>query len=216
MLRHRDDDRPALILSFHADGPRWDNLVRLIAYPAGMSYFRPFRYREKWVDAAIKNEIGTRAGRRALEGQRVIVAMRFTAPAFRSFVVPIRDGTITHIDEKGDNISVYFTLGLFYDEHRDSLADLRLMPRDGAQMPQEPLFFQAPLRTAPVRDTYANEDDHWERFSQRFATDQSLPISAEARQAVFVRLCAVRQASPAPIEKIHSCAGPGCAVENEG
>ena len=51
-----------LVISFYADGPKWENLVYLPAFPSGCSYFRPFKYRDKWLSQVFSDSFG-RTGR---------------------------------------------------------------------------------------------------------------------------------------------------------
>jgi hypothetical protein len=46
-----------LVLSFYGDGPKWENFVYLPVSPSGCSYFRPFRYRDEWLETRLLDRL---------------------------------------------------------------------------------------------------------------------------------------------------------------
>jgi hypothetical protein len=175
------DQYPAAALTFYADGPLWDNALLLPAYPEGYSYFRPFRYRDKWVADDVRAAMVEEPA--GFCGLTVALGLRFRDPAHG--FIPLREGTITHVEANPDNNYVEFRLGRFYGlPEVEDLAELKVdLPR-GAD---EALFFAGsavPPERAPCEDPGA---EIWTRAVELLAKTR-LPIRDEVRSGVFLHV----------------------------
>jgi hypothetical protein len=101
-----------LVLSFRADGPYWADLVHLLAYPAGISYVWPFRYDAERVQLDLRNELKTARSCRSLAGSTVLIAARFHTDSADDRLLPIRYGTLIHVDLSAGIYSFHFRVGL--------------------------------------------------------------------------------------------------------
>jgi|SRR5215216_5694610 len=103
-----------LFLCFYGDQPYWDNLVLTSAYPTGFSYFRPFRYRDVWLDEATKNNFTSQNGSSSLTNAEATLCVRFsTREEWR--LLPLRKVTITHTTFSAGTYQFYLRLGRFFD-----------------------------------------------------------------------------------------------------
>jgi hypothetical protein len=178
-----------LILSFYGDGPKWENFVHLPAYPSGCSYFRPFRYRNKWVQPPLLKV--AKEERESLDGREVLLGARFQAPDLRWSILPIRLGRLTRFRYSEEDHSIYFTVGhVFNHRSRDTLADCLLeipeQERDGIG---DSFLFDTSL-TVPPEDFVDEEGerDAWVALVDRLARDASVTVTEEVRRAVFIRI----------------------------
>ncbi len=195
---------PTLVLSFYGDGPYWDNMVRVLAYPSECSYFRPFRYRDKWIEPSLLELLRSEEGRRELAGRETVLAARFQAPTHRSLLLPIRKVTVTHVSFTPGNASVYFTLGPSCEV--DTAVELakQCLTFDAAHSPPDDrLFFWATPQVLPAFVDVSDEDEAWVRWTEAIAADNDLPLSEEAKHAVFLRICRVRSKKIAPLEQVY-------------
>jgi hypothetical protein len=194
---------PQLVLSFFADGPLWDNVVYTPAYPSGMSYFRPFRYRDKWIEDALLEKLKDVKKLKKIIGQQVILAMRFYSDPYASQVLPLRAAKIIHIDFIPDNICVYFQLQQFYKlDFKSTFLDQCLsFSTKKERVPKEKLFFCCESSSLPMSDK--NEDEMWINWTNAISSDTSLPFNEKARRSVFVRISQFREKQLATITKIH-------------
>jgi hypothetical protein len=180
-----------LFLCMYADGPLWDNLVRLPAYQSGMSYFRPFRYRDKWVEQRLLEEFGSADGRKALEDQEAVLAMRFLDPKFRNLLVPIRQATVRHIHNLPDVHSVYFTLGAMFDFRQAStLEEVASSLPDNEQDPfADVLVFWSELALPGASFVQPDAEEYaWVKYTALVAGSATLPVPADAKQSLFLRV----------------------------
>lgn len=200
-LKKNCSDR--LILGFFGDSGLAENLAFVPAYPSGMSYFRPFRYRDKWLDDKMKQLLKNPKGRSQLIGQNAVLATTFCSTDYTSLVLPIRDVRITHIDFIPDNISVYFQLGTFYEHDFEmGLREQCLEFASAEETPEDHLLFKCnPMSMPALWDK--NEDEAWINWVNAISKDESLPFSDKARRSIFVRISALRQKKSVSIEKIH-------------
>jgi hypothetical protein len=70
-------------LCFFGDGRLWDNTPLVAAYPSGFSYFRPFRYRDAWIQDELRKEIDNESQRGILVGSAATLGMRFLSADHR-------------------------------------------------------------------------------------------------------------------------------------
>ena len=195
----------SLFLTFYGDGPYWDNTVVLPAYPSGYSYFRPFRYRDAWVQPALLERMARDPT--GFVGEVASLCMRFSTKGSESALVPIRSVTLTSVRAEDDNF-VYFKLGPFFRfERGQSLYKCSLnVPEevDAAADGQEPdrrLFFEADLQV-PAGAPEDQDAEMWGRLGELIAGEQSLPIAEKARRALFFHFCTPSRDKPAEVVEI--------------
>lgn len=193
-----------IVLSFFADGTLWDNVVYAPAYPSEMSYFRPFRYRSKWIADDILKELRDSANRKKLIGRQVILAMRFYTEQYASQVLPLRAAKIIHIDFIPDNVCVYFQLGRFYALDFDSALSEQCLSFDTKKegAPKGRLFCYCEPSCVPESCT-RDEDEVWINWTNAISSDTSLPFNEKARRSVFIRISRFREKKIADIKKIY-------------
>lgn len=205
MSSEQKANKSKLILSFFADGPLWDNTVYVPAYPTGMSYFRPFRYRRKWISGSLCEELKECKSRNKLIGNEAVLAARFISERHKSMVLPIRAVEVTHIDFIPDNVCVYFRLGQFYLPDFDSelSKDCLLFASDADAAPKDCLFFRCrPVSLPALCHKGDDEDQAWINWTRALSKDKSLPISEKARRTVFIRISRMGAKQPLEINKI--------------
>lgn len=177
-----------LFLSFYADGPLADNVTRIPAYPSGMSYFRPFRYRDEWIQPSLLAEVADPESRARLLNQEAVLAMRFIDDASKSTIIPVRRVIIRHIHHVPDLHSIYFSLDRFYDFREiDELDDLAVTPSQDPEQLERLLFFRGDVEVPRITGGDVDEDGSWIRFTKLVSTAR-LPISQTAKNSLFLRL----------------------------
>jgi hypothetical protein len=196
-----------LVLSFYADVGIWDNLIYVPGYPSGMSYFRPFRYRDKWISNELQEELKETGSREKLVGAHVILATRFGAEEYRSLILPIRNVEITHIDYIPDNICIYFKLGPFFtiDFNQEIISQCLKFNSEDSGIPKGHLFFRCDAREVPKPwGINKNENEIWIQWINKICNDKSLPFNDKARRSVFFRISGMRGKKTLEIKKIFS------------
>lgn len=196
-----------LYLCFYGDGPHWDNIIKIPAYPKGYSYFRPFRYRDNWINPTLLKEIEEKDQRHALIGKKVIICMRFWDENFTWHLLPVREAELSIVDYEPDNHSVYFRLGPIFDF--GSVQDLRSacleIPSEERSSAANTLLFRL-SKHFPNKSfsDQINEEKVWVNYCDLIARDNSLPISEEARNALFLRFGFPENDTIPPVTQIHS------------
>lgn len=196
-----------LYLCFFGDGPLWDNIVRVPAYPKGFTYFRPFRYRDEWIQTTLLKEIERKEQRLSLMGNKVVVCMRFLDDDFKWYLLPLRQASLVNIDYSPGNHSVYFQLGTFFDFGK--VEDLRSacleIPSSEYNSVANHIFFRSNDQFSDSHfNDQLNEDKIWAKYCDLIAQDFSLPINSEAKKALFLRFELPASDKPAPINDIHT------------
>lgn len=190
-------------LCFYADGPRADNLVRLPAFPTGVSYDRPFRYRDTWIDDALLEEL--RRNRNALDDQDIVLAMRFRDQAYQDVVVPMRLGTLQASAISPDQSQFYFRVGRLVDfANAQDLQDLAVTlqgPIAAASRGKLLIRLDAPAPIATSADEA--EDASWTTLTGLIAKSATLPVSDDARRALYLRLQRPRARRRLTAKKVH-------------
>jgi hypothetical protein len=195
-----------LFLCFYGDGTLWDNILLLPAYPSGYSYFRPFRYRDNWIQGDLLDKMSNEEKRKAMIGSEAILCMRFLAEEHKWKLLPVRKASITHIDYLPDNHSFYFSVGPFYDFRTIeelNKACLELDVRERSVI-GESLFFFSELTT--LHNDFVSEEKEdaiWVRFSDLVAKERILPLKEEAKRGLFMRFRKPSREHPAPVGVIH-------------
>ena len=194
-----------LVLSFFADSALWDNLIYLPGYPSGMSYFRPFRYREKWIEESLYAELQTKEKRNNLVGKEVLMAARFcSSDAHKALVLPIRVATIEAINYIPDNISIYFRLGKFFSPMAGAEACLKFEQGKG-EPPEDKLFFRCSPKFLPPKYVSQEKDDEaWIGWVGKIVKDDSLPFASDARRSVFIKVRSLRAKRPVKVKKLYA------------
>lgn len=183
----RPHSAPRLNLSFRADGPYWNDLVQLLAYPNDISYIWPFRYNAPRVQEALRNEIGNDRARQRLSGQPVIIGARFFTRGAENLFVPIRHATMTHVEVEAGTYSFSFRLGFpmkFQD--MQSLKGCATRTSQGVDI----LAFREDLDVPfPATTQLPMIGDAWKAFSKLIVDETSLPINDEAKRSVSGAMC---------------------------
>jgi len=179
-----------LFLCFYGDSALWDNTLLIPGYPSGHSYFRPFRYRDIWVQKSLLEEMQDEKACEKLTGAQVILCMRFLLEQKKWSILPIRKAVIRHIDPMPDNQSVYYSMGALYDFNKiktlsDICVDIDPSERDAVG---GALFFRANLAIPFTEcENEKIEDAAWVSFVDLVASEKNLPLKEEAKGALFIR-----------------------------
>jgi hypothetical protein len=208
---HAEGPETRRFLCFYADGPFRDNLVRAAAYPSGYSYFRPFRYRDEWIQPQLLDAITQDDWREALGGTSVVLAARFQTQSDTWTVLPIRKATISHVRPTPDLRLIYFTLGAFVDfRTEERLEDLAVrVPEHEQEGVQRTLFFESTGDVPDFAPKDADEDALWVRYTQ-LIVESSLPFADDSRRSVFPRfLTPLKKRGPAKVTQLYSSALTG-------
>jgi hypothetical protein len=179
-----------LFLCFYGDGPLWDNVILIPGYHSGHSYFRPFRYRDTWVQESLLKELQDEKMREKLTGKQVILCIRFRNEEKKWSILPVRKAVIRHIDPMPDNQSIYFSMEALYNFNRvKTLSDIcvEIHPSERNAV-SGTLFFRANL-AIPLAECENEivEDTAWVSFVDLIASEQKLPLKEEAKGALFIR-----------------------------
>jgi len=200
-----------LFLCFNADGPHWDNILRLPGYPQGYSYVRPFRYKDNLIEGSLLEEINSEQERENLKGQDVFLCMRFLNEDNKWLLLPIREVKIEHIDPMPENQSVYFSMGSMYDfTGVKELSDICLEIDESERGEVgEALFFRAKIIVPNDKFEVENEDSAWVAFTNLVAMDSSLSIHEKAKHGLYIRFHGLRSNKEAKTEVIHESGSLG-------
>jgi hypothetical protein len=193
-----------LFLCFYANGPRADNLVRLPAFPSGCSYDRPFRYRDKWIDSTLLEDL--RADSHKHDGADVVVGLRFIGEKVSDALIPLRRGRLLATSLSPDQNQFYFRVDRLYQfANATDLGDAALqIPTTVAEAKRGLLFFDLEGLDVPdALDTDEQEDGSWTRLTELIGKSSSLPVHDDARRAVYLRLQRPRRRRFAKPKKIH-------------
>lgn len=178
-----------LVLSFYGDGPKWENFVHLPAFPSGCSYFRPFRYRDEWLEEGLLDRLKT--DWKAVGRTELLVGSRFKSAPWEWSFLPIRSATMTHFRfNEGEEHYIHFKLGPMVDfRERPELQTLLVsIPDDERERIGKAFFFESKL-TIPGNQFVGLESERaaWAGLADALNAT-SLPIPDEVRNAVFFRV----------------------------
>ena len=186
-----------LLLCFYADGPYWDNLIRIPSLATGYSTARPFRYRDVWIAPEVLSAI--RDTPQALDDRRALLCIRFSSAGFERTIVPVRLATIRHIDRQPDQTCVYFTAGHFFNFPS---ADLAAASRQVDVPPDSPMCRHLMLECPESLDLedFAKDEESdtrlWSQFVDMVSAPSSLPVSKQVSSALFFHTNGVRTKKP--------------------
>lgn len=198
-----------LLLCFRLDGPYWDDLIYLSAYPSGFTYEKwPFRYRDVRMHSEILAQMPAwdRVGSR-LEVDAILAA-RFMSVNYLNWVLPIRKIKITRASAESGTNSFYFRLM----EPRDfsSVSDLQQgrmqLPAEewSSEVDSNPLALYSSLDFSSLSWAAAKtEGDSWAKLVDLVGASENVPMHAELKSATFVRFSAPSRGSAVcPIEAL--------------
>lgn len=197
-----------LFLCFFGDSRLWDNIVLSTAYPTEYSYFRPFRYRDNWMQSGLLREIENKEKREVLLVKPTILGIRFVSEQYRWMVLPIRQVQLTHIDYMPDNHAVFFKMGDMVDfRHINDLRSIcfEIPIEERETIKDSALFFQSDAGS-PTNLNYIKgdvEDAAWVAYCNLIANDTTLPIHEEARKSLFLRFLKPANSHAAETTKIY-------------
>jgi hypothetical protein len=208
-----------LYLSFFGDGPKWDNFVRLAAYPPGFSYFRPFRYRDERIHPELLERLNHLDGRGNFVDATCVISLRFLSQEQRWLILPLRKACIRHIDrQEGDN-SVYFTLGEFADfSSANALRErcIAVPESERTSLSPETIFFESAAE--PPDDGFvpaSRELAAWTHYCDLISAEHELPIREEARNAVYLRFRYPTNGDSVPTTLLHKSRQEGSRYGTE-
>jgi hypothetical protein len=190
MVKTDDPGAPAepLFACFNADGPYWDNIVRTVAYPSGLSYFRPFRYRKTWIAADLFPIVASRERHGELIGRTAFLCMSFSDAAYQGLFIPFREIEITHLDPAPDTHALFFKVGRFLDLSNNETF-LSLVKHKPDQVAPDCLFFTAEVAVDSTRVPEDQEDEAWVAFIELVQrTANVLPIKDLALRSQYLRV----------------------------
>ncbi len=182
-----------LLLCFRLDGPYWDDLIYLSAYPSGFTYEKwPFRYRDKRMQREILDKMPAwdKVGSR-LEVDAILAA-RFMSVNHFNWILPIRKIKITRAYSEAGTNNFYFRLM----ESRDfrSLSELqqgRMRLPDGewsTEVDSNPLALYTELDLSSLSWVAAkDEGDSWAKLVDLVGASETVPMHEELKSATFVR-----------------------------
>lgn len=198
-----------LCLCYFGDGPLWDNTVLVPAYPSGFSYPRPFRYRKKWVENELLEEMTKQTN---YKGEEAILCMRFISDTFSNKIIPIRKILIHHIEFLTEPYSVYFTTEAMYSfDTIDNLSEACIeLDELSNKKTGGALFFR--LSINPPLVECRDQDSQvraWTSLSDILANETLFPINENAKKAIFLHFVPFINKKPAPILEIHKSFSAG-------
>lgn len=171
-----------LFVTFFGDGDLCENLIKTMAYPDGYSYFRAFRYRDKWVQDKFLGNL------QELKGKEAILSVRFTNEDQKQLVLPLRKITIEHVQCHTENL-VYFRMGKMVNyANQKNLRDICLEIPNAVMHTK--LLFEGEIKLENLEFTDGSidtENESWASFCDKIGSDDSISISDEAKSSLFVR-----------------------------
>ena len=171
--------------------PKWENMVLVTFYPQGLSYFRPFRYRHKWISKEVLEELGE-------SYTKIITASRVDTLLCAKFsttesIIPIRRIELTHIQASGDEYYIYFKVGPLVDyakctsilEYSTKLTE-SITGDDRQKLFHKSAYDINNIRFVRQQDPEA-ESQSWTKFLDLLCLDKTLPLE-KVKRSIFLRL----------------------------
>lgn len=180
-----------LIVSWFADGPKWENMALATFYPQGLSYFRPFRYRHEWISEQVLDEL-RESGTKVLTSSNIdtLLCAKFSSG---QSTFPIRRIKVTHIQASADEYYLYFKVGPLVDYRQctsilDYSAELMdsITEEDRQKLIHSSTYDLTGLSFVPEQDQQA-EDSSWAKLLDLLCLDKILPLE-NVKHSVFLRL----------------------------
>lgn len=180
-----------LIVNWFADQDKWENMALVTFYPQGLSYFRPFRYRDKWISKQVLDELGE-SGTKILTSSShdTLLCAKFSST---ESIIPVRRIELTHVQPSGDEYYIYFKVGPFVDyrqcksilEYSTELTGF-ITEDDRQKLFHRSTYDLANIAFVPKQDQEA-ESSSWAKFLYLLCLDKTLPLE-NVRHSVFLRL----------------------------
>lgn len=178
------------IVSWFADGPKWENMALVAFYPQGLSYFRPFRYRHERISEQVLNEL-KESVTKVLTSSSVdtlLCAKFFSGES----VIPIRRIELTHAQVSGSEYYLYFKVGPLVDytlctsvlDYSAGLKD-SITEEDRQKLIHRSDYDINSISFVPVRDQQA-EDSSWTKLLDLLCLDNTLPLE-NVKHSLFLR-----------------------------
>lgn len=185
------------IASWFADGPKWENMLMVPFYAQGLTYFRPFRYREAWISAGLLGQLqqSTDGVTKLSKEEGTLLCAKFQNS---ELLIPIRQIELTQISKRGNEYYLYFRLGRFIDyRNSSSLLEYTAQVQDAIDAgDRQKLFHQSSVNLGSLsfikEYDIAAENETWTKFVDLLCSDQSLPLDP-VRQSVFLKLAGIKQ-----------------------
>ena len=178
-----------LVLSFYGDGPKWENFVYPPASPSGCSYFRPFRYRDEWVETGLLDRLKDEWEDVARE--ELLVGARFKSSPWEWSLLPVRKAEMTYFRfNEGEEHYIHFKVGSMFDfrERVDPQTLALSIPEDERERVGKAFFFESKLDLSAARFVdLESERAAWAGLADSLART-SLPVPSQVRNAVFLRV----------------------------
>jgi hypothetical protein len=185
------------VVSWFADGPKWENMLTAPFYSQGLTYFRPFRYRDEWisVDLLAQLEQSVVHVKNSSKEEGTLLGAKFLDS---DLLIPIREIELTQVSKRGDEHYLYLRLGCFID-YRNASSLLEFMPQVMETVNGEDhqkRFHKSALDLGSLsfvqKYDLAAENQSWTRFVDLLCSCTDLPLD-QVRQSIFLRLASVRQ-----------------------
>lgn len=169
------------VISWFADGPKWENMLRIPFLSQGLSYSRPFRYRDEWISAEILSGLETSSTNvlTRSKNERVLLCAKFQNT---DSIILIREVMITQISELGGEYYIYFRAGRFVD-YRGASSILQYSAQLFEAIPQQDrqkLFHpvQYDIQSLALVPDYdlSSENDSWTKFVDLLCIPSGLPM----------------------------------------
>lgn len=193
------------LLCTYADSDRWLSAIEPMLYPTGITFYRPFSYRQKYFEPETLAEQLTDPTQspglmKNAQWNQGFFGIRFqdqTEADYLPLFVPLRRVSLTKI-EKADNINVYFRLGPFVVPEYSEMLGVSALPK--LNLSSAVGDISATKLFVLLRDTEKNITAKWvlnEGFPAGFweVFEKSLSKAAlgKMRNTVLLRLVSLRK-----------------------
>lgn len=181
-----------IVISTITNGPYWRSSFEPMLYPTGISFYRPFSYREQWIAPQIFAELqgpNFSVKKWIKSNSEGFFCIRFTGDLVKR-LIPVRRVELTHISP-GPPIHVYYRLKEFVNYQQVPFP--RVFDLTGTAVTNEQLFFNLPdAMFADVPMAAADADDAvWNRILTEFSNPQASYPFNQGNPTFFPRLSAV-------------------------
>jgi hypothetical protein len=182
-------EQSMIVIATITNGPYWRSSFEPMLYPSGVSFYRPFSYREQWVSENLREtfqQTSFNPKKWLKKNQSAFFCVRFSGEHAKK-LVPIRRVEITHLGS-GATTHVYFRLDRFIDYRQIQFP--QIIDLGAAEIPDDKLFFELPdaYFGTPLAD---HEDSVWTELTTRFSDPNPVYPFNGGRLAFYPRLSAV-------------------------
>jgi|SRR2546422_3061363 len=178
------------LLCFQGDGPYWENAPELMAWPEGVRFERPFRYRSQWIPNRFRDKLNTWK-----ESEVVVCLKGKTDP---DLYVPLRFAKVDNVEPHGEYTFIYFVLLGYvqYDSSRDLKQFSSIISSSIPAQEREKLVGECSRDCGLKRTSSASVDSNWDFVTTRF-TSEPAPAFANYASTIFPRVLALIEAKNA-------------------